>query len=177
MGDLAVLAEDPDPIDAALLRDVADNRIHIGWLVPQHREPQASGDDSGKFGDVAGHRVEQFFALMRGDQQNEHHHGPGKGDGEIKTDLELESLPIHRVFRLPLLRPRRPGHLRLRLLGTFCCQGRTKIACDAIRRPTAHHRLGILRFTASAVPPGHPRLRAVSPSVQRFDQPPIVVSY
>ncbi len=40
MRDLAFLAEDPDPVDTFLLRDVADDRVHIGGLILKHCETQ-----------------------------------------------------------------------------------------------------------------------------------------
>ena len=165
VSDPAVPAENPDLVDAGLVRHVSDDRIDVGGLVLQHGEARASGDDLGKLGDVTGDRVEQFGSLVPGDQQREQEHDAGEGQAEVKTDLEPEGSPTHGLLALSPLRARvflgchrsgRGAHTRWQLIseprvGSTCRGSRQQCAFRLIRAACLGHGgggVGILAFRA-----------------------------
>jgi hypothetical protein len=60
MGNAAVLAQDPDPVDFRLIGHVVDDAVDISRLVLQHREARAFGDHFGDLDYLVGNLAEDF---------------------------------------------------------------------------------------------------------------------
>ena len=95
MGDAAVLAQDPDPVDFLLVGHVVDDAVDIGGLVLQHREARAFGDHFGDLDHLVGHLAEDFGVQVPGDHPGKKQHGHRQRDRQVKHDLKFQGPRLH----------------------------------------------------------------------------------